>query len=72
MVKTIADMAANFGFSVIAEGVETVGQLQFLESNKCHAYQGYLFSKPLPLEAFLEILKTKEYLSKVTSDFELS
>jgi EAL domain-containing protein (putative c-di-GMP-specific phosphodiesterase class I) len=67
MVKTIADMAANFGFSVIAEGVETVGQLQFLESNKCHAYQGYLFSKPLPLEAFLEILKTKEYLSKVTS-----
>lgn len=56
MVKTIIDMAKNFGLNVIAEGVETQGQLEFLEKNGCLAYQGYLFSKPVPLEAFEALL----------------
>jgi EAL domain-containing protein (putative c-di-GMP-specific phosphodiesterase class I) len=41
---------------VIAEGVENEAQRYFLEMHGCHAYQGYLFSRPLPideLEAFL-------------------
>ena len=66
MVKTIADMASNFGFSVIAEGVETIGQLEFLKNNNCHAYQGYLFSKAVPLDEFIQLLKSKEYLAKFT------
>lgn len=52
MVKTIIDMAQNFGLNVIAEGVETEGQLDFLKKNGCMVFQGYLFSKPVPLEEF--------------------
>jgi len=37
---------------VIAEGVETEAQRDFLAAAGCHAYQGYFFSRPLPLEAF--------------------
>ena len=41
--------------NVIAEGVETEQQREFLERNGCHAYQGYLFGKPMPIEEFLAI-----------------
>lgn len=57
MVKTIIDMAQNFGFNVIAEGVETEAQLAFLKENGCQASQGYLFSKPVPIEAFEALLQ---------------
>ena len=65
MVKTIMDMASNFGFSVVAEGVETNEQLEFLKHNGCAVYQGYLFSKPMPLEDFHAILESKTYLSQL-------
>ncbi len=57
MVKTIIDMAQNFGLNVIAEGVETGAQLAFLKENGCMAFQGYLFSKPVSLEQFESLLK---------------
>jgi EAL domain-containing protein (putative c-di-GMP-specific phosphodiesterase class I) len=44
---------------VIAEGVETEQQRDFLERNGCTHYQGYLFSKPLPLEEFEQLLCKK-------------
>jgi len=56
MVKTIIDMAQNFRLNVIAEGVETEAQLGFLRQNGCMAYQGYLFSKPVPVEEFEVLL----------------
>ena len=56
MVQTIIDMAKNFGLNVIAEGVETEGQLAFLKDHGCMAYQGYLFSKPVPIEALEALL----------------
>jgi len=56
MVKTIIDMAQNFRLNVIAEGVETKAQLGFLKQNGCMAYQGYLFSKPVPVEEFEKLL----------------
>jgi len=37
---------------VIAEGVETEAQLEFLNIRGCHAYQGYLFGEPVPIEQF--------------------
>jgi EAL domain-containing protein (putative c-di-GMP-specific phosphodiesterase class I) len=43
---------------VIAEGVETEAQKNFLSSSGCHAYQGYFFSRPLPLAGF-EAFATK-------------
>ncbi len=57
MVQTIINLAQNFRLSVIAEGVENEAQLEFLRINGCTAYQGYLFSKPLPLDEFEELLK---------------
>lgn len=56
MVKTIIDLATNFRLHVIAEGVETESQLSFLQRHGCMAYQGFLFSRPLPIEAFEALL----------------
>ncbi|HEU0282391.1 MAG TPA: EAL domain-containing protein [Gallionella sp.] len=56
MVKTIIDMAQNFRLNVIAEGVETELQLEFLKQNGCMAYQGYLFGKPVPIEQLETLL----------------
>ncbi|MBI5438715.1 MAG: EAL domain-containing protein [Nitrosomonadales bacterium] len=56
MVQTIIDMAHNFRFDVIAEGVETEAQLDFLKLHGCNAYQGYLLSKPVPVEEFEALL----------------
>ncbi|MDP1592678.1 MAG: EAL domain-containing protein [Gallionella sp.] len=56
MVKTIIGMAHNFRLDVIAEGVETEGQLAFLKQHGCRAFQGYLFSKPVPIDEFEKLL----------------
>jgi len=53
IIQTIIGMAGNLGMEVIAEGVETQEQRDFLESMGCLFYQGYLFSKPVPLEVFI-------------------
>jgi len=52
IVRTIIGMADSFGLDVIAEGVETEQQRDLLERNGCHAHQGYLFGKPMPIEEF--------------------
>jgi len=50
-------MTEALGLHVIAEGVETKHSCQFLELRGCHAFQGYLFSKPVPLDEFMVFLK---------------
>jgi diguanylate cyclase (GGDEF)-like protein/PAS domain S-box-containing protein len=52
IAKTIVALANSLGLGVIAEGVETEVQRDFLASSGCHAYQGYFFSKPIPLKDF--------------------
>ncbi len=52
IARTIIALAQNLGLGVIAEGVETEAQKQFLAAAGCHAYQGYWFSKPVPVEDF--------------------
>jgi len=52
IVQTIIAMTKTLGIEVIAEGVETEEQRVFLENNGCLLYQGYLFSKPMPLAEF--------------------
>jgi diguanylate cyclase (GGDEF)-like protein/PAS domain S-box-containing protein len=56
MVKTIIDLAKNFRLNVIAEGVETAAQLHLLKQDGCLLYQGYLFSKPVPIGEFEKLL----------------
>lgn len=61
IVQTIIGMANNLGLNVIAEGVETEEQRTCLGSYGCNAYQGYLFSKPIPLMEFeCLVAKTKK------------
>ena len=52
IVQTIIAMSDALGLNVIAEGVETEAQCEFLDEHGCHAFQGYLFGKPLPLVQF--------------------
>ena len=47
IAEAIIGMAKSLGLRVVAEGVETRAQLDFLRANRCDAFQGYLFSKPL-------------------------
>jgi EAL domain-containing protein (putative c-di-GMP-specific phosphodiesterase class I) len=56
LVKTIIGMAHTLGLKVIAEGVETKEQRDLLETHGCLMYQGYFFSRPVPLEAFQALL----------------
>jgi len=56
IVQTIIGMANNLGLKVIAEGVETEKQRDFLERNGCYAHQGYLFGKPVPIDEFQDSL----------------
>lgn len=57
IAQTVVTMGGSLGLSVIAEGVETVEQQAFLDLHGCHAYQGYLFSSPLPLRELEQFLK---------------
>jgi diguanylate cyclase (GGDEF)-like protein/PAS domain S-box-containing protein len=52
IARTIISLSQAMGFSVIAEGIETEEQREFLASLGCHAFQGFLFSRPLPYEQF--------------------
>ncbi len=57
LVDTIIMMAHNLGLEVIAEGVETRQELDYLNDKGCKVYQGYYFSKPLPIESFTKVLE---------------
>jgi diguanylate cyclase (GGDEF)-like protein/PAS domain S-box-containing protein len=52
ITRTIVALGQSLGLEVLAEGVETLEQKEFLIQIGCHAFQGYFFSKPLPLSAF--------------------
>jgi EAL domain-containing protein (putative c-di-GMP-specific phosphodiesterase class I) len=52
IAKTIVALAQTLELAVIAEGVETAQQRDFLSRIGCKAYQGYLYSRPLPLDQF--------------------
>jgi len=57
IANAIITMAHSLGMYVVAEGVETGEQLAFLCQRKCDSMQGYYFSKPLPADAFVSLIK---------------
>ncbi len=56
IARTIVALGTTLGLNVVAEGVETAEQRDFLASIGCYAYQGYLFGSPVPIEEFSQFL----------------
>ena len=56
IVNAIILIGHTLGMTVVAEGVETSEQLEFIKSRGCDSYQGFLLSKPLPAEEFQQLL----------------
>ena len=59
IVSTVIALAHSLNLTVIAEGVETEAQAQFLADRCCDTTQGYLYSKPVPASEIKSFLKTK-------------
>nr|WP_315247430.1 EAL domain-containing protein [uncultured Albidiferax sp.] len=57
IARTVVALAQNLGLGVMAEGVETLAQKEFLAQCGCHAYQGFLFSRALPAAQFVEFVQ---------------
>ncbi|MDD4927836.1 MAG: EAL domain-containing protein [Gallionella sp.] len=60
IVQTIIAMGQALGLNVIAEGVETNEQRDLLRRHGCRYFQGYLFSRPIPLDQFEALLRERE------------
>lgn len=68
IVAAIIRMARGFDMQVIAEGVETESQREFLEREGCHGAQGFLFSKPLPVDELTVLLRSQRSDMEVRDD----
>ncbi|MGZ5621654.1 MAG: bifunctional diguanylate cyclase/phosphodiesterase [Methylobacter sp.] len=60
IAATIVAMGHTLGLKVLAEGVETPEQLEFLRKNGCDAYQGFIKSPPIPAKEFTELLRDQQ------------
>ncbi|MDT8363768.1 MAG: EAL domain-containing protein [Nitrosomonas sp.] len=65
IVTAIIAMAHGLGIEVVAEGVESIEQLNFLRKKNCKFYQGYLFCKPLPAAEIIHVLQKRTLLELI-------
>jgi len=68
IVRTIITLGHNLGLKVIAEGVESEEQRVYLARLGCHAYQGYLTSRPLPVNEFESLLTAMNKVAILYAD----
>jgi EAL domain-containing protein (putative c-di-GMP-specific phosphodiesterase class I) len=71
-VRMIIGIAKSLNLELIAEGVETKEQLEFLRSEGCSMIQGYYFSKPLPPAEVLTFLQHSNGLNRSSSIKQLA
>ncbi|TXT41490.1 MAG: diguanylate cyclase/phosphodiesterase with PAS/PAC sensor(s) [Comamonadaceae bacterium] len=57
IAKAVVALAKGLNLDVVAEGVETTAQRDFLARSGCHTYQGYLFSRPVPVQEFEHLVR---------------
>ncbi|MEO6625588.1 MAG: EAL domain-containing protein, partial [Burkholderiaceae bacterium] len=69
IARTIVALGQNLNLAVIAEGVETSGQHEFLLAHGCHYCQGFLFSRPLPAAQFRAFLRSKRPILAVAAPY---
>lgn len=67
IIKAVIEVAHNIGLKVVAEGVESVNQLNFLRQHKCDKVQGFLYSKPLSSKEFEKKLMSQMWQRDVSS-----
>jgi EAL domain-containing protein (putative c-di-GMP-specific phosphodiesterase class I) len=65
LVQSIIQMAHNLGLHVVAEGVETNEQLEYLSQSHCNYFQGYLASRPVPEDEASKLLQGKGLESEI-------
>ena len=63
ITRAIIAMAQNLNLEVIAEGVETHEQVEFLRAEKCNTMQGYFFSTPVPANSCMELLRKETVMN---------
>jgi diguanylate cyclase (GGDEF)-like protein/PAS domain S-box-containing protein len=68
IVKTIIGLARNLDLKVVAEGVETIDQLQLLALAGCESAQGYLFAQPMPANAVAAFIESRTKNSRKTQN----
>ncbi len=66
VVRAVLMLANSLNISVIAEGVETFAQMQFLRAEGCHQMQGYLFSHPVPHDTLVPLLSEQQRIPHLT------
>ena len=67
IATAIIGLSHNLHMKVIAEGVETVEVLDFLAGQKCDIYQGYYYSRPVPVDDFFAILQREKNQQQITA-----
>jgi EAL domain-containing protein (putative c-di-GMP-specific phosphodiesterase class I) len=72
IAHTVVSLGRDLGLAVIAEGVETQEQRQFLHGLGCETYQGFLFSKAVPIAEFDALMAKTEALHAVAAQAETS
>ena len=66
IINAIITLAHNLEIDVVAEGIETILELNILKDLGCEFGQGYFFAKPLPVEAATELIKNQQMSKKIS------